>query len=384
MVYAILDNIIIIIITLISLFTGKYPSFLIMIAGLLMVFATYKSYSEEKNKLLIVLEVILMSLFSILSCCFIGFVVFFLLREIREYVRILLGVCIFLTVALIDNNNSLAVCIMEILFLVVIYLILMFIYYSINYIENKQIQEKEKIIATNISEMHEKRLNEQLTMQNYLTEKNARLLERENISRNIHNSVGHSITAAIMTLDAADMLYDIKPNEARKKMQDANDRIRGSLESIRRAVRVLDEDSAVISVGDLKSEMNNIINEFVMDTSIRIDQNFEQADNDIKIPQDHAVFLTGVLQEMLTNGVKHGGADEFIVLLLGDVAHIRLEVSDNGRSDFDELNSNYRIDNGFGIKKIISYADKCGGKTLFINDNGFKSVVELPIINAGR
>ena len=62
---------------------------------------------------------------------------------------------------------------------------------------------------SNLNEMHEKRLNQELTKQNYLADKNARLVERENISRNIHNSVGHSITAAIMTLDAADMLYDV-------------------------------------------------------------------------------------------------------------------------------------------------------------------------------
>lgn len=68
------------------------------------------------------------------------------------------------------------------------------------------------------------------------------VVERENISRNIHNSVGHSITAAIMTLDAADMLYDVNPYEARKRMNDANNRIRVSLESIRRALRVLDDE----------------------------------------------------------------------------------------------------------------------------------------------
>ena len=40
--------------------------------------------------------------------------------------------------------------------------------------------------------------------------------------------------------------------DARKRMNDANTRIRGSLESIRRAVRVLDEESAGIAADDLK------------------------------------------------------------------------------------------------------------------------------------
>ena len=104
------------------------------------------------------------------------------------------------------------------------------LYRAIEWGEKKNANEKQRVIQSNISELHEKRLNEQLIMQKIVDEKNARLLERENTSRNIHNSVGHSITAAIMTLDAADMLYDVRPEEARKKMNDANSRIRGSLE----------------------------------------------------------------------------------------------------------------------------------------------------------
>ena len=265
-------------------------------------------------------------------------------------------------------------------------------------------------MKSNINEMHEKRLNRELTIKNYLAEKNARLVERENISRNIHNSVGHSITAAIMTLDAADMLYDVKPDEARKRMNDANERMRGSLESIRRAVRTLDVETGTISAIDLKASMDAIIDEFVMDTEMKVDKIYEMPnkiyvsdadklsedalpdDNagvsgeeedrsvEIPIPREHAEFLTGVLKEFLTNGVKHGNATEYVVLLKGDSAHISLVVKDNGKSDFTPENSRRRIENGFGIKKIISYVERCGGKAAFTNENGFRSEVELPIL----
>ena len=237
--------------------------------------------------------------------------------------------------------------------------------------------ERQRIQNSNLNEMHEKRLNRELTKQNYLADKNARLVERENISRNIHNSVGHSITAAIMTLDAADMLYDVKPDEARKRMNDANERIRGSLESIRRAVRTLDDEAGTMPVSDLKAAMDGIIDDFVMDTERHVDRIYEVPD--IQIPREHAEFLTGVLEELLTNGVKHGGATKFVVILTGDSAHIKLEVKDNGRSDFGEANSKARIEKGFGVKKIVSYAERCGGKTGFVNDEGFRAFVELPV-----
>lgn len=383
MVYTILDNIIIIILTFISLFTSKSMELLIITAGLLMVLITFESFQDDWNIVFSVLEFTVMTLFALLSGGFAGFIVFFLFKAEKEYIRLILGVCLFVFTALIIYKNmSFAMCIVKTLLLIAAFLCMMLIKYMMEDIEKRKKRETEKLTVSNVSEMHEKRLNEQLVMQNYLAEKNARLLERETISRNIHNSVGHSITAAIMTLDAADVLYDERPEEARKRMNDANNRIRGSLESIRRAVRVLDEESGEILSGDLKSEMENVINEFVMDTDIRVDQNFSQLMDDIKIPHDHAVFLTGALQELLTNGVKHGSASEFVVILLGDTAHIRLEVSDNGYSDFDWLNSKSRIENGFGIRKLISYAEKCGGKTSFKNDNGFKAMIELPIVFA--
>ena len=384
MTYAVLDNIIIMILTLINLFTSKAPELFIVSAALLMVLTTYEFFQEDKSRALFVLEVILMTFFAVLSGGVAGFVVFSLLKAVRKYIRIILGVCMFVFATFIVYQNvSFAVCIAQTLLLAAAFFLLMFLYDLLEYMDKRKKREDEKLTASNISEMHEKRLNERLVMQNFLAEKNARLVERENISRNIHNSVGHSITAAIMTLDAADVLYDVKPEEARKRMNDANDRMRGSLESIRRAVRVLDEDSTEILSGDLKCEMENIINEFVMDTNIRIAQDFSQLPDDIRIPHDHAVFLTGVLQEMLSNGVKHGNAGEFVVILFGDSAHIRIEVLDNGHSDFDSFNSKSRIENGFGIRKIISYVEKCGGKTEFVNDNGFKGMVELPIVFAG-
>lgn len=380
-VYVVPDNIIIILLTIVSLFTGRYPELFIMAAGFLMILMTYASFCEDRSGVLSVLEFVLTVFFAVLSGGFTGFIAFFLLGTVRKYIRILLGVCAYVVTAMIIYGDmSLAMCIVRAVLLAAAFLIVMMAYDLVERMEEKKTREEQRLTASNVSEMHERRLNEQLVVQNFLAEKNARLVERENISRNIHNSVGHSITAAIMTLEAADALYDVRPEEARKKMNTANTRIRSSLEAIRRAVRVLDEDSAEISGEDLKYEMENIINEFVMDTDIRVDQSFCQLADEIRIPHDHAIFLTGALQEMLTNGLKHGNAGEFVVILTGDTAHIRLEVSDNGNSDFDTANGKSRIENGFGVRKIISYAGKCGGKTAFVNENGFKGMVELPIV----
>ncbi len=263
--------------------------------------------------------------------------------------------------------------------LTVISLLILLIRYLTRTAAQKAEEDRKRLLAYRLGEMHEIVKNKELTRQSYFAEKNARLVERENISRNIHNSVGHSITAAIMTLDAADVLFEKKPEEAHKRMNDATERIRGSLSAIRSAVRALDEESADVSVKDLICYFDNILDEFLMDTDRTCDRFYDIVSEDYMLPREHAEFLTGALSELLTNGVKHGKASHFVVKLSGDKAHVRLEVADNGSSDYSEENSAERTLNEFGLKKLASYAQHCGGITAFGNEGGFHSMIELPI-----
>lgn len=260
-----------------------------------------------------------------------------------------------------------------------------------------------------LNELYEKKLNRELVIKNYLSEQNARMEERENISRNIHNSVGHSITAAIMTLDAADMIFEENPELAREKMHVAKDRIRAGLESIRHAVRVLDKTSENISYGDFIIALNSITDNFAMDTDIRIRTDYSYFAEDIMIPHEHAEFLTGALQELLTNGVKHGRADVFTVTIVSDSSHLRMSVADNGagicrstgiggneggeadctkaensvgcaKTAGEEFVKEKLVNSGFGLKKIASYVSRCGGSTEMDVENGFRFEITLPIL----
>ena len=410
MVFGIINNFIVMILAVLALFFSKYPAVCLVLAGALMVVLTYSTFfvddelsetdsdSEEgaaggirahifaergRFTTAEVLKLLLAGGFSVLSGSFAGFFVFAVFDIFRPWFAAYIAMMLFFIanlLGLVGVGHSGREVAMMIVLGSIIYFSVMIVLILKGLVRRQQRRaalERQRIQNSNLNEMHEKRLNRELTKQNYLADKNARLVERENISRNIHNSVGHSITAAIMTLDAADMLYDVKPDEARKRMNDANERIRGSLESIRRAVRTLDDEAGTMPVSDLKAAMDGIIDDFVMDTERHVDRIYDVPD--IQIPREHAEFLTGVLEELLTNGVKHGGATKFVVILTGDSAHIKLEVKDNGRSDFGEANSKARIEKGFGVKKIVSYAERCGGKTGFVNDEGFRAFVELPV-----
>ena len=144
-------------------------------------------------------------------------------------------------------------------------------------------------------------------------------------------------------------------------------------------MRVLDEDNDYISVGDFLQELNDLTDGFVMDTTVQVDQDYADLPGTLQVPREHTEFLTGAVQELLTNGVRHGGADRFRIRLAGDSGHIFLVVQDNGSSSFSEENCEERIRNGFGLKKLIAYAKRCGGKAVFANKNGFRSEILLPL-----
>lgn len=381
MVYLIMDNLILILLTIVGALYSNISEVYIIIGAALMIFVTYQKYNESKrNNLVLGANLVGMLLYACFSGSIFGFFVFGMERKIKVRYRCIASAITYsLYVALTQRFDTPARIIIGDILLVVVCLIMEAIYKTIDWTQLKNQQEKDRLLQSNLNELREKRLNEQILIQKSVDERNARLTERENISRNIHNSVGHSITAAIMTLDAADMLYEVKPDEARKKMNDATDRIRGSLESIRRAVRVLDEDSKELLAADLKEELNEVIREFVMDTEIEVVKDDSEIENDVSLPHDYVVFLTGVLQECLTNGLKHGNASIYQVLLRGDSAHVHLEVSNNGKSDGDFTLHGTKYEQGFGLKKIVSYVEQCGGKVAFETESGFKTVVELPI-----
>ncbi|MBR5420966.1 MAG: hypothetical protein IK115_07465 [Lachnospiraceae bacterium] len=392
MIQVMLSNILLLLLTILAAVFSGSGYLMPALGGSLMILITMGAVKEDEGKLLKFLQLSFAFLFAICSGSFWGCIVFVLLPLSAWQLFLMADVALaaqYFLLPLIRNTEPSGQSIgYRIAFLFVLLFVLDMIMLFVVLcrkllyrISQKREEDRRRILSYGLSEMHEVRRNRELRRQSFYADKNARLIERENISRNIHNSVGHSITAAIMALDAADVLFEKKPEEAHKRMNDAAERIRGSLESIRSAVRALDAEGEDVSVKDLLCYFDNILNEFMMDTERSCDRFYDVYSEEYLLPREHAEFLTGALSELLTNGVKHGGASRFVIKLSADSAHVRLELADNGKNDYDKEKLEDCIRNGFGLKKLASYAERCGGHTDFYEDNGFHSVIELPIAN---
>ncbi len=247
--------------------------------------------------------------------------------------------------------------------------------------KNKQLYQQMEHTALN--ELKVRNLNKEIALRSQMAERNARLEEREHIARNIHNVVGHTITSALVSLQAYEVLKEADSERADSKLTAASERMHLALEEIRRAVRVMDEETEEIEIRDFCSLLAAESDKFTLDTEIKIIHNFgEDWEKNIHVEKRTCEFLHSVLTECLNNGIRHGGATQFFVHLFVDSAHIRLTVSDNGKGfgGLPEAEKKKRLENGYGLRKMKEYVQIHAGSFKIETENGFQVQVELPLV----
>ena len=248
-------------------------------------------------------------------------------------------------------------------------------------LKNKQLYRQMEHTALN--ELKVKNLNREISMRSQMAEKNARLEEREHIARNIHNVVGHTITSALVSLQAYEVLKEAEPARAEGKLAATSERMHLALEEIRRAVRVLDAETEDMELRDFCSLLATEADKFSMDTEISVSHNFTDIpDGSVTVEKRTCEFLHSVLTECLNNGIRHGNATAFFAVLTYDTAHIRLAVSDNGTGFAGKsLQEQTRcLEQGYGLRKMKAYVQEHGGSFVTDGDSGFKVQVELPLL----
>lgn len=192
--------------------------------------------------------------------------------------------------------------------------------------------------------------------------------ERNRIARDIHDNAGHSMTAVIMQTEAAKLLIDTNPEEAKSKIVAANIQAKNALEQMRDSVHLL---AGRDSGRSLKQELEEVLVQTVDGTDINIRSDI----GDSELPWERRHFIINSLKECLSNGIRHGGATAFYVEFSQEGNYARLTVSDNGCGlppDFKE---------GFGIRGIREKAATYGGRIVVESeqDDGCEVTVVIKI-----
>ena len=195
------------------------------------------------------------------------------------------------------------------------------------------------------------------------------LEERQRIAKEIHDTAGHSLTTVIMQTEAAKLIMDKNPEDAKNKIIAANLQAKNALEELRDSVHLL---SGQKENQTLKTTLENIIHESMDGTGITVRSEIE----DVAVFSAKARFLCNTLKEGISNGLRHGGATAFWFELKQDGDKIRFLLSDNGKG---VPMSALKI--GFGLSSMKDRAKMFGGEVRFQSeeDEGFELVMILPM-----
>lgn len=190
--------------------------------------------------------------------------------------------------------------------------------------------------------------------------------ERNRIAKDIHDNAGHSMTTVIVQTEAARLLIDKDPEEAKKRIISANLQARNALEQMRESVHLL---AGRQKTRPLREELEEIIAQTVGGTEIKARCNF----CDVELSEETDRFLCNSLKECLANGIRHGGATAFYIELKAEGNFVTLYISDNGRG------VDGAIQPGFGLKGIEEKAVALGGSCTFASekDEGFEVKINV-------
>ncbi|QJD86989.1 sensor histidine kinase [Cohnella herbarum] len=165
----------------------------------------------------------------------------------------------------------------------------------------------EQIVETRTQELEE--ANRSLTIT--LREKAETLAEvsvleeRNRIAQDMHDVVGHTLTAAIVQLEASKKLAAKEGNLPSEKLDTVSGLVRKGLEDIRKTVRLLKSDSPPVK---LEFALRELIRETIETMEVAIEA-------DIELPCEMGKLTEKViyhaLQEGLTNGIRHAGCSWF-------------------------------------------------------------------------
>jgi signal transduction histidine kinase len=182
--------------------------------------------------------------------------------------------------------------------------------------------------------------NEQLRQYALRIEDQAALQERNRIAREIHDALGHALTAQSIQLENALLFLPPEAEKTKSFLQEAQRLGARALQEVRRSIATL--RSNPLRGQSLPEAIAASIAEFESATGIMPTSTLQLPQ---PLPIEISTALYRILQESLTNIAKHSEATQVRIDLKQQNGIVELHVVDNGRGFDPEQNTT-----GFGLQ----------------------------------
>ena len=246
-----------------------------------------------------------------------------------------------------------------------------FIAYMIIYMRS-QIKEKERVTILNqqlaeanaqLSEMNNQ-LKDYAAMQKQMGE----IEERNRIAREIHDTLGHTMTGLSAGIDACIALIDYSVDETKKQLNIISGVARQGLKDVRRSMKKLRPDT--LERESLESAIEKLITETMSTSKVSIE--FQSFLPSLVFEDDEEDTIYRIVQEGITNAIRHGHASRIFINFKKVDIWLVIRIRDNGIGCKD-------IHKGFGLTHMKERVYMLHGTVTYSSNNGFQVVAKLPI-----
>ncbi|MGA2974954.1 MAG: sensor histidine kinase [Spirochaetia bacterium] len=229
--------------------------------------------------------------------------------------------------------------------------------------ERKKLVELLRQASTNLVETNI-RLQEHVVR----SEEQAKLLERERISRELHDTIGYTLMNIIATMKASMELAKSDTEKMRDFMTQGIEQAQKGLAETRTALRTL--RSTTPQPLSLIAVVNRLVAAF-KDTHIAVRAQYSNIPWSLGEEIDSTIYR--IVQEGITNAIRHGNANEINIHLSFDAGKISVTISDNG-SGAGEITEGIGL---AGIRERLS--GLAGGLSAGNSGGGFLLYAWIPL-----
>nr|WP_244966886.1 histidine kinase [Listeria grandensis] len=196
----------------------------------------------------------------------------------------------------------------------------------------------------------------------------AKLEERNALSHQIHDQLGHSLTGGLMQLEAAKALLKTDREKAAELLDNAILINKSGIEEIRKTLKMTKPAQESLAINRVKAQLETFEAQYGIRTI------FQTQGIIAKVTQAMWYVFIQNLTEGLTNILKYSQASRVDVTFAVLNKFVRLELKDNGVGAESVTKS-------LGLMGMEERTAKLGGKLIIDATDGFTLVTLIPLEN---
>ena len=201
--------------------------------------------------------------------------------------------------------------------------------------------------------------------------------ERRRIARELHDVVAHAISVVVVQARGGRRMLDTEPEEARSAFDVIERTSTQALAEMRRLLGLLRDDDERLALAPQPSlALLDRLVEQMRESGLPVE--IERVGDPIELPPGIDLSAYRIVQEALTNALKHAGPARARVIVCFDADALQLEILDDGPGGVNgngaghgligihervavvggEIQAGPRVEGGFAVRARLPYSDE--------------------------